>query len=63
MQSIEVGMLNLMIFLGFGAVWLAIRSNTSADWLSGIGLLLVASALTTLIARVRQLAATKAEKV
>ncbi len=57
------GVLTLMVFLGLGAVWLAIRTNSPTDWLSGIGLLLVASALSTVIATVGHMAVTKADKL
>jgi hypothetical protein len=56
------GVLNLMVCSGLGAVFLAIRTNSSTDWLSGIGLLLVASALGTVIATVGHMVVTKADK-
>jgi len=63
MNSVAAGLLSVMVFVGLGAVWLAIRSGTVTDWLSGIGLLLVAGVLSTLIAQVRHLGETKANKI
>jgi TRAP-type C4-dicarboxylate transport system permease small subunit len=57
------GLLILMVWFGLGAVFLAIRTNSPTDWLSGIGLFLVAVALGTVIATVGHMVVTKADKL
>jgi len=55
--------LNLMSGIGLGAIWLSKRTESSSDWFSGIGFILVAVVLSMLISYTERLANTKADKV
>jgi hypothetical protein len=62
MRTFHFYFFNALLFIALGMIWLAIRTNSSTDLLSGIGLLLLWAVIGTLISMVRYLWDAQMEK-